>query len=411
MPSLLEWLEEVPEPRRGPALRDQLSAVPAFLVLAKVAGKQDGRHTETFAKTWPPKEWKLLSCPFKRRTQRDEAPSDTTFQRALACVEPSALERVEQRWGTPRWRRPQALAGDGKRIRGANRLSPADDHWETVSLVDHRSGLPVASRSYREEGGELAAMRGLFEEVVLLGIPVTLDAGHTSRETILALQEQPGADTLATIQGNAGLTYNLIARDGNWAGPEARRAAERWTPGPGRWERRELVPTAAVRDAWLPWPGVRQVFRVTHRTQETPQVQVTTEGLDGFPSLSPEQAPRRRLQWHRGHWTVENRNHLPRDVSLGEDRGPSGRGTGRRTTRRGTTWRWPCWCGAGAGRRCRRRNRTSAPAGTKRWKPCKPSRKRGGQPGGSAGAPAVAGVRLPGLSPGLGGPPRPGNRL
>ena len=86
-------------------------------------------------------------------------------------------------------------------------------------------------------------MRGLFKEVDLPGITVTLDASHTSRETILALQEQPGADTLATIKGNARLAYDLIAQDGNWAGPEVRRAAERWMPGHGRWEHRELVTT------------------------------------------------------------------------------------------------------------------------------------------------------------------------
>ena len=211
----------------------------------------------------------------------------------------------------------------GSSVLGANlpRLS-ADwqAEWGHLSLVAYRSGLPVASRSYQEEGGEPAAIRGLFEEVDLPGITVTLDAGHTSRETILALQEQHRADTLATIQGNAGLAYNLIAQDGNWASPEARRAAERWTPGHGRWERRELVPTAAVRDDGLPWPGVRQVFRVTHRTQRKRQGKVTAEVLYGFTSLSPEQAPPQRRQWHRGHWTVENRNHLPRDVSLGEDR-------------------------------------------------------------------------------------------
>ena len=149
-----------------------------------------------------------MGCPFNRRTQRCEAPLDTTFQRVLVRVEPSALERVAPRWIAPRCRRPQALAGDGKRIRGANRLIPADAHWETVSLVDHRSGLPVASRSYREAGGEPATMQGLFEEVDLPRIPVMLDAGHTSRETILALPEQPGADTLATIKGNAGWCWN-----------------------------------------------------------------------------------------------------------------------------------------------------------------------------------------------------------
>ena len=137
---------------RAGGTRYRLSAVLALLVLAKVAGKEGSRHTETFAKAWPPKEWELLGCPFNRRTERYEVPSDTTSQRVMARVEPSALERVEQRRIAPRSRCPQALAGDGKRIRGANRLSPEDAHWETVSLVGHRSGLPVASRSYREEG-------------------------------------------------------------------------------------------------------------------------------------------------------------------------------------------------------------------------------------------------------------------
>lgn len=39
----------------------------------------------------------------------------------------------------------------------------------------------------------------------LQGIAVTLDAGNMSRETIQALQQQHGADTLVTLKGNAGL--------------------------------------------------------------------------------------------------------------------------------------------------------------------------------------------------------------
>ena len=70
------------------------------------------------------------------------------------------------------------------------------------------------------------------------------------------------------------------------------------------------------------------MFRVTHHTKATPQGKVTTEVLYAFTSLSPEQAPPRRRQLHRGHWTVENRNHLPRDVSLGEDRSPIQTGHG-----------------------------------------------------------------------------------
>ena len=58
------------------------------------------------------------------------------------------------------WRR-RRRAGAGKRIRGANRLSATGQHGATVTLVDQRTGVPVASRSYREEGGEQAAWRAL----------------------------------------------------------------------------------------------------------------------------------------------------------------------------------------------------------------------------------------------------------
>ena len=55
----------------------------------------------------------------------------------------------------------QDEAGGGKRILGANKLSPAGTHYESVTLVDHDSRMPVVSRGYYEEGGEQAALRPL----------------------------------------------------------------------------------------------------------------------------------------------------------------------------------------------------------------------------------------------------------
>ena len=66
-----------------------------------------------------------------------------------------------QRWTQPRVAVPKALAGDGKRIRGANRLGPQAEHWETVTLVDHATGIPVAKCSYREEGGGAGGAAGV----------------------------------------------------------------------------------------------------------------------------------------------------------------------------------------------------------------------------------------------------------
>ncbi len=155
------------------------------------------------------------------------------------------------------------------------------------------------------------------EEAGLRGVTVTLDAGNISREKLLA---QPGADTLAMIQRNAGAAYDWIARDANFAGPAAHRASHRWQAGHVRWERRELKAVAVQHADWLPLPGGQQAFRVQHRARKTRRGPTTPETLHGFPSLKPERASGlRRLRLPRGPGTVANRNHFPRDVMLGEE--------------------------------------------------------------------------------------------
>ncbi len=112
---------------------------------------------------------------------------------------------------------------------------------------------------------------------------------------------QPGADTLATIKRNAGTAYDLVARDAHLAGPAD----------------------------WLPLPGGRQMFRIQHQTRKTRWGLSTTETLYGFMSLEPERASALRLlRLTRGPWTVENRNHFPRDGPLGEDASRSCTGPG-----------------------------------------------------------------------------------
>jgi hypothetical protein len=96
--------------------------------------------------------------------------------------------------------------------------------------------------------------------------------------------------------------------------------------GHGRRERRTLSVTTALNE-YLDWPGVGQVGRiesVVHRdgkcTAETryfitsvPRAVAGAEGL---------------LRWSRGHWSIENRSHYVRDVSLGEDASRIRKGSG-----------------------------------------------------------------------------------
>jgi len=87
--------------------------------------------------------------------------------------------------------------------------------------------------------------------------------------------------------------------------------------GHGRHERRTLQATTALND-YLDWPGVAQVGQV--------ESVVTRDGKTSCEvRCFITSVPRRRagaaglLKWVRGHWSIENRSHYVRDVTMGED--------------------------------------------------------------------------------------------
>jgi predicted transposase YbfD/YdcC len=69
---------------------------------------------------------------------------------------------------------------------------------------------------------------------------------------------------------------------------------------------------------YLEWPGIQQVFQI-HRVRQLPG-KTEEETVYGITSLSPAAAgPERLLELSRGLWSIENRLHGVRDVTLGED--------------------------------------------------------------------------------------------
>ena len=91
--------------------------------------------------------------------------------------------------------------------------------------------------------------------------------------------------------------------------------------GHGRLECRALTVLSLPEGKDLGWPGARQIgsikrVRINQRTGEI----LSRETTYFVTSLSPEKAsPENLMQIARGHWTIENRVHYVRDVTLRED--------------------------------------------------------------------------------------------
>jgi hypothetical protein len=94
-------------------------------------------------------------------------------------------------------------------------------------------------------------------------------------------------------------------------------AATTLEKGHGRLERRKLSATTAL-NGYLDWPCVGQVGRIESVVERDGKRTAETRY---FVTSVPREAAGAEalLGWARGHWTIENRSHYVRDVSLGED--------------------------------------------------------------------------------------------
>jgi len=87
--------------------------------------------------------------------------------------------------------------------------------------------------------------------------------------------------------------------------------------GHGRRERRTLKATTALNE-YLDWPGVAQVGQV--ESEVVKDGKTTHEARYFVTSVSRVVGDAGQLlKWVRGHWSIENRSHYVRDVTMGED--------------------------------------------------------------------------------------------
>ncbi len=69
---------------------------------------------------------------------------------------------------------------------------------------------------------------------------------------------------------------------------------------------------------WFAWPGAQQIIRITRK--RTVKGLTSIEIVLAITSLTRRQADASKLlELSRQHWSIENRLHYVRDVSMGED--------------------------------------------------------------------------------------------
>jgi predicted transposase YbfD/YdcC len=254
-------------------------------------------------------------------------PSESTVRRALQDVNLAALEAqvgavqpqpVRQPAKPPRWR-GQSI--DGKAVRGLRRYG---QKLHLVSLVAHAPTVVLRQVAVSEKRNEISAVPQLLAGCDLTGTVTTMDALLCQRALCQQIIAQAG-HYLVVVKANHPALYeaiDLLFTANGWTVAEkacevqVHRTCEK---GHGRIETRTLEASTTL-VGYLDWPGCAQVLRRHCQRLERKTGKLNQKTTYAITSLSPHQADAATLAalW-RAHWSIENRVHYVRDVTMGED--------------------------------------------------------------------------------------------
>lgn len=323
---LLAALRDVPDPRRRRGRRYAWPLLLTLIVAALASGERNVRAIGQWVTEHADDLLAALAPPGGR------LPSPATLRRALRAVDVAALEqrlaafaaglpapatRTSDQAATGRPWLGQAI--DGKAVRGANRHG-ADLHL--VGLVRHGDGTVLGQVAVAAKSNEITAAPRLLAGRDLTGTVTTMDALLAQQDLAAQIRAQAG-HYLMVVKTNQRALYEAIALLFTAPPPPlaSDRSAQATTAGKGhgRLERRRLERSAALA-GYLAWPDAQQVLRRTCRRVIVTTGQIQEEATYGVTSLPPAAASPAQIEalW-RGHWTIENKVHHVRDVTLGED--------------------------------------------------------------------------------------------
>jgi predicted transposase YbfD/YdcC len=318
--TLLDALTAVPDPRHARGQHLEWSLILGVIASAILSQQ---RSAAALAH-WVHAHAAVLLAAFQ--PARGRLPSEATLRRALRQVDVTHLEQCLSRLRPvpvpgASAATPSALHGyaiDGKYVRGAGVHGCPTF---LVSMVRHHHGTVVAQTRVPSAQHERTGVREILLGQDLHGKVITRDAGLAHPALAAQIRAQGGHYFMVVKRNQARLYQELtwyfatppLLCDQPW------RSAQTMTKGHGRLELRRITCTDDL-DGYLQWPDVQQVVqRICERTLRKTGVpsEAVTYGLTSLPAADATAADLATL-W-RGHWTIENRVHYVRDVTMGED--------------------------------------------------------------------------------------------
>jgi predicted transposase YbfD/YdcC len=332
--SLYHALEQVKDKRGKKGVRYPLAFLLTLILLGKLAGQTKIVRIIYWINEQEKELRKLLNWP-------KDFPSHWAYTNALAhCDDQEVVQAIGQVIQKARAteqcndepsrlvaRKEQGeenlihTAMDGKTLRGTLKHEREDQPpVHLLSLYECESGILLGQVTVREKENEITAAPTLLHPALAKGRIISADAMHTQVKFCVLVHRSGGYYLLIAKENQPGLLQDLAdffavkeLDQGEW------QYYKQVNKGHGRLEVREIWASTQM-NQWFEkkWAGIAQVFMIRRTVTEKGKTRIET--VYGITSLPRKKANAQRLlQLNRKHWSIENRLHHRKDVTLGED--------------------------------------------------------------------------------------------
>lgn len=208
METLHKHLREIREPRGGRRQLHRLSTVLTIALAATLAGARGYLAMAEYGGRLTQAQLKRVRAYYSHTRKRFEPPSEPTIRRVLSQIDSECIDRAFAAWVQANTPAGDALAVDGKTLKGARAANGTAKHL--LAALFHQHGTVVAQTEVANKTNEIPTLRELLEPLVIEDQVVTADAMHTQHETARFLVEDKQAHYLLTVKQNQPALLNDI---------------------------------------------------------------------------------------------------------------------------------------------------------------------------------------------------------
>lgn len=304
----------VPDPRCPRGVRHPIADVLFVILVAVLAGAEDAEAVEDFAEQHADWFRKRCGLPYG-------VPSQDTYLRVLAAMEPRAFGEAFERWVAELWGASNDLhiAIDGKTLRRSFDRAAGQSAVHSVAAFVSERGVVLGQVAVEDKENEIVAIPRLLRLIDLQGATITIDAMGCQTAIAAAIVEE-GGDYILQVKDNHPTLRRQIAgffadarrerRPVDDPPPELHEAVET-DSGHGRIEERHCYLSRDLSwiDCAAEWSGLSAIAKV-ERIRENKASGESSHEVAYYLVSSPDATVAKVNELIRAHWAIENS--LPR---------------------------------------------------------------------------------------------------